>query len=112
MKLPDPVGWSYLFEDDGSLCQQFDTREEADRWVDSPDCLWSGYVSPLYSEAQVKALLAQADQDFSDGCMVVHLRVADQMKKRYEPVLRRAHEELTYANAGFETRVAIRELLK
>lgn len=60
MKLPEPVGWSYLFEDDGSLCQQFDTREEADRWVDSPDCLWAGYVSPLYSESQVKELLAQA----------------------------------------------------
>ena len=61
MKLPEPIGWSYLFEDDGSLCQQFDTREEADRWVDSPDCLWSGYVSPLYSEAQVKELLARAE---------------------------------------------------
>lgn len=61
MKLPEPVGWSYLFEDDGSLCQQFDTREEADRWVDSPDCLWAGYVSPLYSESQVKELIAERD---------------------------------------------------
>lgn len=43
-----------------------------------------------YSEAQVKELLAQADKDFSDGMTVVHLQVADQMRKRYEPVLKMA----------------------
>lgn len=97
MKLPEPVGWSYLFEDDGSLCQQFDTREEADRWVDSPDCLWAGYVSPLYSESQVKELLAQAD-----SMLIAHMNGADQMRKRYESVLKQAMEALEYANPLME----------
>ena len=56
-------------------------------------------ITPLYSESQVKSLLTQADKDFSDGYMVVHLQVADQMRRKYEPVLRLAVDELERAEA-------------
>jgi len=100
MKLPEPIGWSYLFEDDGSLCQQFDTREEADRWVDSPDCLWSGYVSPLYSEAQVKELLAQANasriaaQTENETLKGKLAKFGLDARRKYEPVLKMALDAL------------------
>ena len=69
MKLPDP----------DTHCWDEDTETE----------VWS------YSKELVEQMLAQADKDFSDGCVVVYLQVADQMRKRYEPVLRMALEALT-----------------
>ena len=73
MKLPDP----------DTHCWDEDTETE----------VWS------YSKELVEQMLAQADKDFSDGMMVVHLQVADQMRRKYEPVLKMALEALlTVAN--------------
>ena len=47
-----------------------------------------------YSKELVEQMLAQADKDFSDGMMVVHLQVVDQMQRRYEPVLKMALDAL------------------
>ena len=84
MKLPDPVAWCHLqYNNDGTS------------WADSLQHFACDYGNmPLYTEAQVKELLAEADKDFSDGMTVVHLQVADQMRKRYEPVLKMALEAL------------------
>ena len=68
MKLPDP----------DTHCWDEDTETE----------VWS------YSKELVEQMLAQADKDFSDGMTVVHLQVADQMKRRYEPVLKMAQTQL------------------
>ena len=68
MNLPDPD--THCFDDD--------TQQD----------VWS------YSKELVEQMLAQADKDFSDGMTVVHLQVADQMKRRYEPVLKMALEIL------------------
>ena len=51
--------------------------------------------SPCDEIERLRDKLAQADKDFSDGCMVVHLQVADQMRRKYEPVLRLALEALS-----------------
>ena len=68
MKLPDP----------DTHCWDEDTETE----------VWS------YSKELVEQMLAQADKDFSDGMMVVHLQVADQMRRKYEPVLKMALDAL------------------
>lgn len=78
MKLPEPVAWQGV-------------HDSTDLYYQKPP---QADVHALHSESQVKELLAQADKDFSDGCMVVHLQVADQMKRRYEPVLRLALETI------------------
>lgn len=91
MKLPEPV--AYHFKDDPV------------RWALPGEgfCFKAALpsdainVMPLYSEAQVKELLAQADKDFSDGCMVVHLQGADQMRRKYDPVLKIALESLDHS---------------
>lgn len=54
---------------------------------------------PLYTEAQVKELLTQADKDMSDGFLIVHLDAANQAKKRYEPALKQALDELERVEA-------------
>ena len=71
MKLPDP----------DTHCWDEDTETE----------VWS------YSKELVEQMLAQADKDFSDGMMVVHLQVVDQMRRKYEPVLKMALEALLTA---------------
>ena len=48
----------------------------------------------LYTREQVMPLLEEANKDFSDGMMVVHLQVVDQMQRRYEPVLKMALDAL------------------
>ena len=53
-----------------------------------------------YSKELVEHMLAQADKDFSDGMTVVHLQVADQMRRKYEPVLKIALEALDHACGG------------
>lgn len=45
----------------------------------------------LYSETQVKELLAQADKDASDLMLIVHMKQA----AKYDPVLKQALEALT-----------------
>lgn len=67
MKLPDP----------DTHCWDDDTQSD----------VWS------YSKELVEQMLTQADNDFSDGMTVVHLQVADQMRRKYEPVLKMAKYE-------------------
>lgn len=55
---------------------------------------------PLYTEAQVKELLTQADKDMSDGFLIVHLDAANQAKKRYEHVLKIALDSLEHSCGG------------
>lgn len=83
MKLPDPVGYQWL--------------NTANYRRKLPIGANVNEFKKLYTEAQVKELLAQADKDFSDGMIVVHLQVADQMRKRYEPVLKMALDALDHA---------------
>ena len=68
MKLPEPD--THYFDEDTRL----------DEWS--------------YSKELVEHMLAQADKDFSDGMTVVHLQVADQMRRKYEPVLKLAWDAL------------------
>lgn len=78
MKLPEPVAW--MLDGGVTIEMQFEPYHASSEW------------EPLYTREQVKSLLSQADKDFSDGMTVVHLQVADQMRKRYEPVLKMALE--------------------
>lgn len=84
MKLPEPVAWCHLqYNADGTS------------FPDSVQHYACDYGNmPLYTEEQVKALLNEADKDFSDGMTVVHLQVADQMRRKYEPVLKLALEAI------------------
>ena len=87
MKLPDPV--AYHFKDDPV------------RWALPGEgfCFKAALpsdainVMPLYSEAQVKELLAQADRDASDLMLIVHMK----QTAKYEPVLKVALDALDQA---------------
>lgn len=81
MKLPDP----YLYYAEGETYTVDAVRE-----IFADD---SG-LEKLYSEAQVKDMLEETEENFSDGMLIGHLSAADQSKKRYEPVLRHALEAL------------------
>ena len=50
-------------------------------------------VTRMYSEAQVKELLAQADKDASDLMLIVHMK----QTAKYEPVLKQALDALDQA---------------
>lgn len=71
MKLPEP----------DTHCWDDDTQKD----------VWS------YSKELVEQMLAQADKDFSDGMTVVHLQGADQMRRKYDPVLKIALESLDHS---------------
>lgn len=77
---------------------------------DTQSDVWS------YSKELVEQMLAQADRDFSDGMTVVHLQVADQMRRKYEPVLRdvlAAIAHLQYSEPTVDDAIdAIRKVLK
>ena len=86
MKLPEPLAGFRQNHGWGGLWEQ--VIPEA---MNEPD------VTRMYSEAQVKALLAQAD-----SMLIAHMNGADQMRKRYESVLKQAMEALEYANPLME----------
>ena len=111
MKLPEPVAW--MLNGEPYVAQQCRLFSK------NPGEVIPGQ-EPLYSEAQVKELLAQAD-----SMLIVHMNGADQMRKRYEPVLKMALEALEiWANAnnytdrikacnpGDEAIVAIKKVLE
>ena len=89
MKLPEPA---VTLHSDGYWMADMDT--EAGRMVNAQVSFVGAPKLGMYSGAQVKELLAQADKDFSDGMTVVHLQVADQMRRKYEPVLKMALTDL------------------
>lgn len=84
MKLPEPVAW--MLDGGVTIEMQFEPYHAGSEW------------EPLYTREQVKSLLSQADKDFSDGMTVVHLQVTDQMRKRYESVLKQALEAMEGAD--------------
>ena len=81
MKLPEPVAWQYANPAPQGGYVIFQQYPQALADLGRP-------FESLFTESQVKALLTQADDDFSAGMTVVHLQVADQMRRKYEPVLR------------------------
>lgn len=108
MKLPEPVYWRLELK-----AGEYVAMQKAYYEVDHEQKIKDGVLTPLYAEYQVKELLAQADKDFSDGMTVVHLQVADQMRRKYEPPLKMALEALwTSATPKGEAAIkAIRKLL-
>lgn len=83
MKLPEPVAW--MLDGGVTIEMQFEPYHAGSEW------------EPLYTREQVKALLAQAD-----SMLIAHMNGADQMRKRYESVLKQALEALEYANPLME----------
>mgnify|MGYP007125366920 CR=1 FL=1 len=83
MKLPEPVYWRLEL-----TAGEYIAMQKAYYEVDHEQKIKDGVLTPLYAEYQVKELLTQADEDLGHGMMVVHLQVADQMRRKYEPVLR------------------------
>jgi len=79
------VAWGFFFEDGEASNELFDTRESAEKWLTSEDCLWAGSIHPLYT--------TPPGGRQSEDCLTTAQRQWTGLTDEEIAELRRLHEE-------------------
>lgn len=48
--LPKPAAWMFFFENGEASGAVFESEKKANAWRNSEECLWEGYIAPVYIE--------------------------------------------------------------
>lgn len=66
LKAQEPVAWAFFFEDGDISNEFFSNEKEGLEWMNKDDCMWAGYIAPLYTkpaprDEQVEQLTKERD---------------------------------------------------
>jgi hypothetical protein len=68
----EPVAWAFFYQDGDISDLFFETEQDGLKWLETEDCLWDGYIAPVYTtppsvEAAIEATKEKAAKVCEQG---------------------------------------------